>query len=153
MKHFEEFKISGYSFGDRDSPSDLCSALGRAALGHAVLDRGVSAAIDMVATQQWRGPPRISQDWSMAQKLRVLERLLVSSQRRRRFNVGNLSAIELGSELCRLLRSADAVYRDAVEPRLEGQYLRSETPSDLPDRIMDVADFLAYAEESLKEFS
>ena len=152
MKHFEDFERSGISFEDRDHPSALCSAVGRAAIAHVTLEWRVAARARVLAKQQGQVPCRMPDDWSLARKLKVLDDLIASSGRRWRFNVGDHHASEVRAELLHMLKSADRLYRRAVVPGLLGPHLRDEYSADLPAGIMDVADYLMMAREDLEGF-
>lgn len=152
MNHFEDFGRSGCSFEDRDHPSALCSAVGRAAIAHVTLERRVAARARLLAKQQGQNPCRVPDDGSFARKVKVLNDLVASSDRRWRFNVGDHDASEVWDELLYMLKSADRFYRRDVAPGLLGLHLRAEYSADLPARIMDVADYLMTAREHLEEF-
>ena len=152
MKHFEEFKPSGTSFEDRDHPSALCSALGRVALGFAALERRVDATIRALAQNAKHDPITSFQDCSFARKLDLLEALITTAGHRRRFNVGDFDAAEVLAELIQLLKRADELYRETIDPMLLSLHLWNEFPKELPAEIMDVADYLMGVGMQLEEF-
>ena len=152
MKHFEEFNPSGDSFEDRDHPSALCSALGRVALGFAELDQRVEATILALAQNGEHDPFSSFHDRSFARKLDLLENMITNAGQRRRFNVGDFDAAEVLAELIQLLKRADELYRETVDPRLLRLHLWNEFPKELPAEIMDVADYLMGVDMQLEEF-
>ena len=82
----------------------------------------------------------------------LLARLVTSAGSRLRFNVGDSDASEVAAEFIHLLKRAAELYRETVDPMLEGIYLRREFTGEVPAQIMDVADHLAYVDSHLDEF-
>ena len=153
MKHFCEFKPSGDSFEARDHPSTLCSALGRAALSYADLEGRVDATIHRLSETRALTADELS-EWSLLRKLRRMGTLLAAAQHVR-FNVGDLDEAEVRAELIQVLTTADELYRETITDRghrLIRSHLWRNYPDEVVAQLMDVADYVSYADSALEEF-
>ncbi len=124
----------------------------RAALSHGDLERRVDATIRVLA-EDGRAPTSELNQWSLVRKLDVLSNLIAASAQHVRFNVGDGDTTDVCTELIQVLRKADEIYRGTLaEPSLIRSHLWRHYPDDLPAQVMDVSDYLAYAECVLDEF-
>lgn len=130
MKRYEEFHPSGYSY--------------------AGLQHRVEGAIELLLEDAAQRPTSPLEDQSFHRKLDLLGDLLEACEGRVRFNAGDLHASELRKELIQLLKKASELYERSGNPSLLGVHLRDG--SELPARIMDVADYVTYADCMLDEF-
>ena len=150
MTYFQDFHPSGMSFEDRESESALLSALGRLGLAFASLEQGLGARIE-VLLDGVSYPFLPAGDVSFARRVDLVEALAAKEERRARFKVEHLGALEL-AELMELLRKAGELYRRTMDPSLLGVHLRSEAEPELTAAVMDAADYVMYAESSLDDF-
>ena len=152
MKYLEEFQYTGESFEDRDSPSALLSALGRAALDLAELRQRVEVRICKLSENLGHRPPDDLGQMSLDAALDLLGKLMAIARERERFNVGDDDPQDFADELIQVLRQAAEHYRRIVKPDLLTLHLRNTVPAHLPGWIMDVADYVAYAHLELDQY-
>lgn len=152
MKYFEDFRSSDESFESRECQSTLLSALGRLALAHAELHRRMEATIGVLLDDAAPGAPAPPDDPSFDRQADFLGGLITATERRVRFNAGDLHASELRRELVHLLKRAHDLYQGTVDPDLLGVHLRGEAGPELSASIMDLADYVTYADCMLEEF-
>ncbi len=152
MKYLEEFQYTGESFEDRDSPSALLSALGRAAVDLAELRQRVEVRICKLSENLGHRPPDDLGQISLDAALDLLGKLMAIARERKRFNVGNEHSHDFADDLIQLLRQAAEHYRRIVKPDLLTLHLQHTVPEHLPGWIMDVADYITYAHLELDEY-
>ncbi len=149
MKYLEEFQYTGDSFEDRDRPSALLSALGRAAQALAELRQEVEVRICQLSKNLGHRPPNDLDQMSLDAALDFLRRLIAIASEREKFNVGNADPQDYADELIQVLRQAAERYRRIVNLTL---HLRKSVPAHLPGWIMDVVDYLTCAHMDLDQY-
>ncbi len=149
MKYLEEFQYTGDSFEDRDRPSALLSALGRAALALAELCQEVEVRICELSKNLGHRPPDDLSQMSLDAALDFLRKLMAIASEREKFNVGNADPQDFADELIQVLRQAAERYRRIVNLTL---HLRKSVSAHLPGWIMDVADYLTCAHMDLDQY-
>ena len=151
MRHFEDFRFSGDSFEDRDSPTALLSAVARASIALADFQKRLSARICEFSVKLDREPPKDLHRLSPDRVVDLLQEVMELASEQDRLNVGDNDQRNFVGELIELLREASKQYRRLVTPDLLALHLRNTVPLDLPGRIMDVADYVTYAVMMLDE--
>ena len=147
---------SGEDFEARDQSSNLSSAAGRAAIAHAAVGLRLQQAIEgLTSSNSQPAPPRAEEN-SLREKISLLIGVIAKMRERVRLDVGDVDSHELASELGQLLLAADALYQRTLNENMRWLELSAEdgvveAPNDLPARLMDVADYLTYADCQLEE--
>ncbi len=159
-KHFEQFQDSGSSYEDRAKPNPFYDALGRLMVNFSELEDALSLAIQSLLKTDPQTSVILTADLSFRAKVQMANVLY------RQRHIKYLDVLRELVALCfeaeelrnRITHSSWAYSRDPTLFRRRKPSARTRSGFRMaeenitPDKMMDVADFIAYTAEMVDNF-
>ncbi|MBI3714794.1 MAG: hypothetical protein HY255_02235 [Betaproteobacteria bacterium] len=169
MSHFDQFKVTGYTYEERTTPEAFTSALGEMAVSFSKLEDELSGAIAILLSSPYGIGQVVTAELSFRNKVHLMASLVKQLSGKRPFNFSADDLVEGVNELAancfraeelrnQLLHSSfvyDRTLRSMFRKKITAKSsagLRSIQQEVNAAYILDVSDFIIMVAQDVEEF-